>query len=115
MVEHQTTNSGFWGHILTPRYPWAPWGWWSSFYNDLGQLRVRSVSVLFYLMKWLSSRFDWTYLYDILEVRHFISIHALLILNTMIKSLLRINALYIIINVYIHFVVNLGGISWTLV
>ena len=30
MVDHQTPKSVFWGHILTPRYPWLPWGRWSS-------------------------------------------------------------------------------------
>ena len=24
MVEHQAPNSGFWSHILTPRYQWVP-------------------------------------------------------------------------------------------
>ena len=46
MVEHQTPKSGFWNHIPTPRDPWVSRGGGVVFSNDLGQLRVGSVSVL---------------------------------------------------------------------
>ena len=45
MVEHQTPKSRFWGHIPSPRYSWVPSGIEVGFSNDLGQLRVGSVSV----------------------------------------------------------------------